>query len=75
MSSETVATAALGTYDIYKAYINPTANSAQLVRVSHIIVIVFGVVVAAISVAFNHAGYIHPLDLDLSSLDLQSRSY
>ncbi|KAL1625114.1 hypothetical protein SLS56_007542, partial [Neofusicoccum ribis] len=57
MSSETVATAALGTYDIYKAYINPTANSAQLVRVSHIIVIVFGVVVAAISVAFNHAGF------------------
>lgn len=57
MSSETVATAALGTYDIYKAYINPSANSAQLVRVSHIIVIVFGVVVAAISVAFNHAGF------------------
>lgn len=59
MSSETVATAALGTYDIYKAYINPSANSAQLVRVSHVIVIVFGVVVAAISVAFNHAGYVY----------------
>ncbi|KAB2570235.1 putative urea active transporter 1 [Lasiodiplodia theobromae] len=57
MSSETVATAALGTYDIYKAYINPNATSAQLVRVSHTIVIIFGVVVAAISVAFNHAGF------------------
>ncbi|KAF2089141.1 Na+/solute symporter [Saccharata proteae CBS 121410] len=57
MSSETVATAALGTYDIYKAYINPAATSSQLVRVSHVIVVVFGVVVAAISVAFNHAGF------------------
>ncbi|KAF2140876.1 uncharacterized protein K452DRAFT_272566 [Aplosporella prunicola CBS 121167] len=57
MSSETVATAALGTYDIYKAYINPSANSNQLVRVSHCIVVAFGIVVAAIAVAFNHAGF------------------
>ncbi|KAK8195238.1 putative sodium/proline symporter [Phyllosticta capitalensis] len=57
MSSETVATAALGTYDIYKAYFNPKANSKQLVRCADIIVVVFGIVVSCISVAFNHAGF------------------
>ncbi|KAK8173952.1 putative sodium/proline symporter [Phyllosticta citrichinensis] len=57
ISSETVATAALGTYDIYKAYVNPKANSKQLVRCADVIVIVFGIVVSCISVVFNHAGF------------------
>ncbi|KAI1635736.1 putative sodium/proline symporter [Biscogniauxia mediterranea] len=56
MSSETVATAALCTYDIYKSYINPNADSKRLVRVSHGVIVLFGVGVACISVGFNHAG-------------------
>lgn len=57
MSSETVATAALVTYDIYKAYINPKATSHQLVRVSHATVVGFGMAAACIAVGFNHAGF------------------
>ena len=57
MSSETVATAALATYDIYKAYVNPDASSKQLVRVSHIAVIGFGLLTPCIAVGFNHAGF------------------
>ncbi|KAI0595332.1 Sodium:solute symporter family-domain-containing protein [Biscogniauxia sp. FL1348] len=56
MSSETVATAALCTYDIYKSYVNPDADSKRLVRVSHGVIVLFGVGVAAVSVGFNHAG-------------------
>lgn len=57
MSSETVATVALVTYDIYKAYINHDSTDKQLVRVSHITVVAFGILVAAIAVGFNHAGF------------------
>lgn len=57
MSSETVATVGLVTYDIYKAYINRDATNLQLVRVSQITVLVFGFSVAGIAVGFNHAGF------------------
>lgn len=57
MSSETIATSTLITYDAYKAYFAPQATSAMLVRVSQIAVISFGIIVAAVAVAFNHAGF------------------
>ncbi|KAL2689029.1 hypothetical protein Neosp_003080 [[Neocosmospora] mangrovei] len=57
MSSETVATAALVTTDIYKTYINPEAESRRLVRVSRIVVVAFGLLVSCIAVGFNHAGF------------------
>ncbi|KAM0558127.1 hypothetical protein ACHAPJ_005294 [Fusarium lateritium] len=57
MSSETVAVTALVTYDVYKAYQNPNANSNQLVRVSHFTVVGFGLFVSAVAVGFNHAGF------------------
>lgn len=57
MSSETVATAALVTYDIYKAYIKPDADSRRLLQVSHATVVGFGLVTAAVAVGFNHAGF------------------
>ncbi|KUJ13090.1 Na+/solute symporter [Mollisia scopiformis] len=57
MSSETVATAALLTYDFYQAYINPQATGEQLVRFSHYVVVGFGLFASAIAVGFNHAGF------------------
>jgi len=57
MSSETMATAGLLTYDFYQAYINPQATGRQLIRFSHTIVVGFGLVVAAIAVGLNHAGF------------------
>ena len=57
MSSETVATAALLTYDFYQAYINPKATGKQLVQFSHYVVIGFAVLCAGIAAGLNHAGF------------------
>ncbi|RFU25541.1 hypothetical protein B7463_g10794, partial [Scytalidium lignicola] len=57
MSSETVATAAVITYDLYQAYINPQATGKQLLRVSHFVVVGFGILCAGIAAGLNHAGF------------------
>lgn len=57
MSSETVATSAVLTYDIYQAYFNPNATGKQLLRVSHSTVIGFAILCAGIAVGLNHAGF------------------
>lgn len=57
MSSETVATAAVVTYDCYQAYVNPKATGAQLIKFTHCVVVVFGIVCSGIAVGLNHAGF------------------
>ncbi|OJJ80832.1 sodium:solute symporter family protein [Aspergillus glaucus CBS 516.65] len=57
MASETIANSALVTYDIYKAYINPAATGKQLVRVSHITIVAFDLVVPCIAIGLIHAGF------------------
>lgn len=57
MSSETVATAALVTYDVYKDYINEKATSKQLIRISHMTVVAFGILTSCIAVGLNYAGF------------------
>ncbi|KAJ9355085.1 hypothetical protein DTO280E4_6599 [Paecilomyces variotii] len=57
MSSETVATTALLTYNVYKAYINPKATGRQMMNFSNWIVPLFAVVSSAIAVGMNHAGF------------------
>ncbi|KAF7546311.1 hypothetical protein G7Z17_g8519 [Cylindrodendrum hubeiense] len=57
MSSETVATTALITYNVYQAYIKPEASGKQLLAFSHFITVGFAIFAAAIAVAFNHGGF------------------
>ncbi|RDW60681.1 sodium symporter [Coleophoma cylindrospora] len=57
MSSETVATTALLTYNLYQSYINPKATGKQLLRFSNFIVPSFAIVAASIAVGMNHAGF------------------
>jgi Na+/proline symporter len=57
MSSEIVAVTSLITYDVYRAYINPTATGKQLVWVSHMAVFGFAAVVAGVAVGFCYAGF------------------
>jgi Na+/proline symporter len=57
MSSETVATSAVMTYDFYQAYVNPKASGKQLVSFSHHIVIGFAIIAAGIAAGLNHAGF------------------
>lgn len=55
MSSETVATTALLTYNLYQSYINPKATGKQLLRFSNFIVPGFALVASSIAVGMNHA--------------------
>jgi len=57
MSSETVATTALLTYNFYQSYINPKATGKQLLRFSNFVVPGFAVVASSIAVWMNHAGF------------------
>ncbi|KAL5333205.1 putative sodium/proline symporter [Aspergillus crustosus] len=57
MSSETVATTALVTYNVYQAYIKPKASGRQLLYFSHFITVGFAVFCSSIAVAFNHGGF------------------
>ena len=57
MSSETVATSALLSYNFYQAYINPRASAKQLLIFSHGITISFAIVAAGVACGLNHAGF------------------
>ncbi|KAF7557743.1 hypothetical protein G7Z17_g459 [Cylindrodendrum hubeiense] len=57
MSSETVAVTSLVTYDFYRSYINPNATGKQLIFISHIAVLGFGLLTASIAVGLCYAGF------------------
>ncbi|CAM1510805.1 Fc.00g083180.m01.CDS01 [Cosmosporella sp. VM-42] len=57
MSSETVATTALISYNIYQGYIRPNATGKQLLLFSHFVTVGFAIFAASIAVAFNHGGF------------------
>lgn len=52
-----MATTALLSYNVYKAYINPHATGKQLLRFSEYAAVAFAIVAAAIAVGLNHAGF------------------
>jgi SSS family transporter len=43
MSAQLIAVSSIITYDIYKAYINPSATGKKLIYISHLSVVIFGV--------------------------------
>lgn len=55
-SAELIAVSSLITFDVYKTYMKPSASSDQLVRVSHIGIIIFSVVLAAFCCMLNAVG-------------------
>ncbi|KAJ5902331.1 hypothetical protein N7495_002859 [Penicillium taxi] len=57
LSSETVAVTSLVAYDFYRAYINPSATGKKLIFVSHIAVVVFSLLVAAVAVGLCYADF------------------
>jgi hypothetical protein len=56
ISSSMIAVSSILSYDIYKTYLNPKVTDKQLVRVSHLTVIIHGVFITAISIALNYGG-------------------
>ncbi|KFY89834.1 hypothetical protein V500_05454 [Pseudogymnoascus sp. VKM F-4518 (FW-2643)] len=55
-SAELIAVSSLWTFDVYKLYINPSATSSHLVRVSHLSIGVYALVVAGFCCVLNYAG-------------------
>lgn len=54
ISSSMIAVSSILSYDVYKTYLNPRVTDRQLVRVSHITVIIHGIFVTGISIALNY---------------------
>lgn len=55
-SAELIAFASVSTYDIFRIYIKPTASGKELVRVSHLSVFGFSLLMAVLSIVFNYIG-------------------
>ncbi|CDH09592.1 probable urea active transporter 2 [Zygosaccharomyces bailii ISA1307] len=55
-SAELIAFSSITTYDIYRTYIKPNATGKNLVRISHLAVVGFGIFMAALAVVFNYIG-------------------
>lgn len=55
-NSELIAVSSILTYDVYRTYINPAATGKRLVAVSHAVVVVYALVVAAVSVGLYYNG-------------------
>ena len=55
-SAEGIAVSSLVTYDIYKTYINPQCTGKQVLLISKVVVVVFGLLMGSLSVALNYIG-------------------
>jgi urea-proton symporter len=55
-SSELIAVSSILTFDVYKVYFKPHATSDQLIKISHIMICVFGVVMAVFACIWNAIG-------------------
>ncbi|KAJ6016077.1 hypothetical protein N7540_010668 [Penicillium herquei] len=56
ISSSMIAVSSILSYDLYKTYINPRVTDKNLVRVSHLTVVLHGVFITGISIAMNYGG-------------------
>lgn len=52
-SAESIAVSSLVAYDIYREYFNPEATGKQILFVSRVVIVVFGLVMGAFSIALN----------------------
>jgi len=55
-SRELVAVSTLCSYDIYRTYINPGASGKQIIRVSRIVIVVFGLTMGVFGIVLHHIG-------------------
>ncbi|KAJ5730708.1 uncharacterized protein N7483_005216 [Penicillium malachiteum] len=56
VSSSMIAVSSILSYDLYKTYVNPRVTDKNLVRVSHLTVVLHGVFITGISIAMNYGG-------------------
>ncbi|EAZ62922.1 urea transport protein [Scheffersomyces stipitis CBS 6054] len=56
VSAQMISVSSILSFDIYKKYINPSAQNKQMIRISHISVVFFGLFCAAFSVMLHYVG-------------------
>ncbi|KAF8518646.1 urea transporter [Hysterangium stoloniferum] len=55
-AAELIAVSAVLTFDVYKRYVNPLANEAQIMRVSHLMVAAFAIIMGLAGLIFFYIG-------------------
>ena len=55
-AAESIAVSSLVAYDIYRRYINPEATGEQILKVSRVVIVVFGLFMGAFSIALAEIG-------------------
>jgi len=55
-SAESIAVSSLIAYDVYRQYFNPEATGEQILKVSRIVIVVFGLFMGAFSILLNELG-------------------
>jgi len=55
-SAESIAVSSLVAYDIYREYINPEATGKQILFVSRVVIVAYGLFMGAFSIALNEMG-------------------
>jgi len=55
-SAESIAVSSLVSYDIYREYINPEATGEQILRVSRIVIVAFGLLMGGLSIILDWMG-------------------
>lgn len=55
-SAESIAVSSLVAYDIYREYINPEATGKQILWVSRVVIVAFGIFMGLFSIALNEMG-------------------
>ncbi|KAJ9380295.1 hypothetical protein DTO063F5_6742 [Paecilomyces variotii] len=55
-ASELIAVSSILTFDIYKVYIKPSASPKELIFVSHVMICIFGVIMAVFACIWNAIG-------------------
>eukprot|EP00592_Proboscia_alata_P012032 CAMPEP_0194393512 /NCGR_PEP_ID=MMETSP0174-20130528/123337_1 /TAXON_ID=216777 /ORGANISM="Proboscia alata, Strain PI-D3" /LENGTH=687 /DNA_ID=CAMNT_0039189203 /DNA_START=27 /DNA_END=2090 /DNA_ORIENTATION=+ len=55
-SAESIAVSSLVSYDIYRQYINPEATGAQILKVSRVVIVLFGLIMGGLSILLYEMG-------------------
>jgi Na+/proline symporter len=55
-SAESIAVSSLIAYDVYRQYMNPEATGADILRVSRIVIVVFGLIMGALAILLQVLG-------------------
>jgi len=55
-SAESIAVSSLVAYDVYREYFNPEATGKQILMVSRIVIVCFGIFMGLFSIALNYMG-------------------